>query len=272
MTLQHSPGYFTPGWTIVKTYLQDTLVYRFDLFVGLIRVLILIGVFRYFWIALYGGQATYAGVPIDKALTYAALSLIINPLFSNALIGEVSRRIRSGNILFDVTRPMNFGDLLLFQTLGQATVKLLTTALPLFVLTYALVGIAVPASVVTWLAFLASVSLSFLIAFFIDYIAALWGFWITEASGIRFAKWSITDLLAGVYLPLWVFPGWLQQVALILPFRGINYTPLAIFVGYIEPGRVPLELGFQLAWVIALAVLSRLLYRRAIKMLAIQGG
>jgi ABC-2 type transport system permease protein len=272
LTRRSNPGFLAPGWAIVKAYLQDTLVYRFDLLIGLARVLILIGVFHYFWLALYGGRADYAGVPINQALTYAALSLIINPLFSNSLVMEVGGRIRSGNVLFDVTRPVNYGDLLLYQTAGKAAVRLLTTTLPLFALTYLLVGIDMPAAPAMWLAFLASLGLSFLIAYYIDYLAALAGFWFTETSGIRFAKWSLTDLLAGVYLPLWVFPGWLQHTALALPFRGINFTPVAIFVGYFAPDRVPLELAFQAAWVIALVLLSRLVYRRAQKTLAVQGG
>jgi ABC-2 type transport system permease protein len=114
--------------------------------------------------------------------------------------------------------------------------------------------------------------LGFLIAFLVDFIFSLAGFWVTETWGIFFAKWSIVDIFGGKFLPLWIFPPGLKQIAFILPFRGIHYTPLAIFVGEVSPQQIPAELGFQALWVILLASLGRFIYAVAVKKLAVQGG
>jgi len=271
-TFSQWAGDLPAGMAIIKSHVQETLVYRFDLVIGLVRALILVGVFRYLWLALYTGRPDVNGASLAQTLAYAALSLIINPLFSNWLIGKVANQMRTGNIIFDVTRPSYFGDLLLYQTVGQALVKLITTSIPLFVIVTVWLRIALPDTPVVWLGFAVSLVLSFLTAFYIDYLASLWNFWVTNASGMRFAKWSITDFLAGVYLPLWIFPAALQQVVLLLPFRGINYTPLAIFTGYILPDRIWPELAFQLVWVVVLMFVSRRLYVAAMRKLSVQGG
>ncbi len=262
----------SPFLTVVIIYLQETLVYRFDLVIGLIRTFILVLVFRALWGALYGQQDAYLGVSIASITTYAVMSLVINPLFSNSLILETNERIRSGDILFDITRPMAYADLLLYQTIGKSLVRFLTASLPLFILAALVLGIRLPASPWVWLAFLSSFGLAFLIAFYVDFIVSLAGFWITEIGGIRFAKWSLTDLLAGVYIPLWLFPAPFKAIALALPFRGINYTPLSILVETTPLYRAGWELGFQLLWVIALFGLSRLVFARVVRKLAVQGG
>jgi len=257
---------------LMRASLQDKLVYRFDLVVGLIRTFILIFIFRYLWIALYAGRQSYAGVTLDQTITYAAISLILSPLFPNSLIVEVGRRIRNGNILFDITRPIYFGNLLLFQMSGQFIATLLTTALPMLALTFLAVKLVLPGSPLVWLAFLVSLIMGFITAFLIDYIASLAGFWTTEIGGIFYAKWSVVDILGGKFLPLWIFPTALQQIALVLPFRGINYTPLAILIGEINLSQIPTELGMQLLWLLILAGLGRLIYSLAVKKLSVQGG
>ena len=260
------------AFRLVQVSLQEKLTYRFDLIVGLIRTTILISVFRYLWIALYGGRVVYGGVTIDQTITYAAMSIIVSPLFPNSLILDVGSRIRSGNILFDITRPMYYGNLLLFQTMGQSVANLLTSSLPLFALACLFVEMALPTSPVVWVAFLLSLFLGFLTAFLVDFICSLSGFWITETWGVFFAKWSVIDVLGGKYLPFWIFPPVLRQMALALPFRGINYTPLSILVGEVNLHQIPVELGIQAAWIVLLACLGRLIYAAAVKKLAVQGG
>ena len=267
-----SPFLRNAAFSLIRSSLQEKLVYRFDLVVGLLKTFIFIVVFRYLWIALYGGRDTYAGVTVDQTITYVTMSMVITPLFPNRLILDVGNRIRTGNILFDITRPLYYGDLLLFQNMGQFVATFLTSSLPMFVLACLFIEMTLPASLVVWLAFLISLFLGFLTAFLVDFLFSLSGFWITETWGIFFAKWGVVDILGGKYLPLWIFPLVFKQIVLILPFRGINYTPLSILVGTVSPRRIPAELGFQILWIILLTCLGRLIYAAAVKKLAVQGG
>lgn len=167
---------------------------------------------------------------------------------------------------------MYYGNLLFFPLIGQALATLLTTSLPMLAITPLFVHLSLPTSPLVWLAFLTSLTLGFLIAYLIDYIAALSAFWVTETWGIFFAKWNLIDVLGGKYLPLWIFPPVWKEIALLLPFRGMNYTPLAILGGEIGLQQAPLELGFQLVWIMILAVLGRLVFAAAVKKLSVQGG
>ncbi|NCP88022.1 MAG: hypothetical protein CO094_09065 [Anaerolineae bacterium CG_4_9_14_3_um_filter_57_17] len=257
---------------LIRASVQEKLVYRFDLLVTLVRNLILITIFRFLWLSLYGGQAEFGGVSLNQTLTYATLGIILSPLFPNSLILDVGGRIRSGNILFDISRPLHFGSLLLYQMMGQFVAALATSAAPMFLIALALGELTLPTSGWVWLAFGVSLALGFFIAFWLDFIVALAGFWLTETWGLFYAKWSVVDALSGKYLPLWIFPPFLRGLALALPFRGILYSALAIFVGQVPLEKIPAELGFQLVWALMLTLMGRLGYVAAARHLSVQGG
>jgi ABC-2 type transport system permease protein len=257
---------------LIRTDLQQSLVYRFDLVIGLIKTFILIFIFRSLWTALYGGSSTFAGVTIAQTLTYATISMVISPLFPNSLIQEVGARIRTGDILFDLSRPIYYGSLLLYKMAGEGLTALLTSTIPACIIVSLFPEMAWPISPLVWISFGLSLCLGFITAFLIDFTFALSGFWFTETWGIFYAKWSLTDVFGGKFLPLWIFPPLLEKIALYLPFRGITYTPVAILVGEIGLEQVPLQIGFQIAWIILLAGLSWVIYHLAIRKFAIQGG
>jgi ABC-2 type transport system permease protein len=265
-------GSLTPALSLIRASLQEKLVYRFDLLISILRNFILVFVFRYLWLALYGGRAEFAGVSLQQTLTYATLGVILASLFPNSLVLDVGSRIRTGNILFDINRPLYFGSLLLYQTLGQSVAALATSVAPMFFLAMFLGDMTIPTSPIIWLAFGLSLFLGFLIAFWLDFIVSLAGFWLTETWGLFFAKMSIVDGLSGKYLPLWIFPPFWMALVMVLPFRGIMYSALAIFIGQVSPEQIPAELGFQLVWVLVLALVGRLGFAAAVRKLSVQGG
>jgi len=265
-------GRIRPALSLMRASLQEKLVYRFDLLISILRGFILVFVFRYLWLALYAGQAEFDGVSLQQTLTYATLGVILTPLFSNSLVWDISSRIRTGNILFDINRPLYFGNIFLYQAVGDSLAALATSVAPMFVLALFFGDMTLPSSPLVWLAFAVSVLLGFLIAFWLDFIVSLAGFWLTETWGLFFAKSSIVDALSGKYLPLWIFPPFWMGLVMVLPFRGITYSALAIFIGQVSPGQIPAELAFQLAWVLVLALVGRWGYNAAVRKLSVQGG
>ncbi len=82
----------------------------------------------------------------------------------------------------------------------------------------------------------------------------------------------LVAILSGAYLPLWIFPDAVRRVIGYLPFRGIQYVPLSILVGWSGPQDYLRELAIQAAWVVILGLAAEGLYRLALRQLKIQGG
>lgn len=260
------------AWTQVKLDMQYQFTYPHEIFTEFLQMSLQMIVFRQVWIAMYGGRETHAGVTLAQAVTYQLVIVIVVRLFTTWVLWSANDRIRTGDIVFQIARPMYYGHILLCEFVGQSVTKLLTASLPMFALTCLVFRPNLPSSVSVWLAFGASLALGFLTAFYLDYILALLGFWTTDLSGLFWAKGSIIQLLGGSYLPLWIYPAALRRILAFLPFQSVGYTPVAIFVGQIGLDQVPRALAVQLVWLIILAVGSRRLYAAAIKRLAVQGG
>ena len=257
---------------LTKISLLGKLSYPHDMLGSLLRMLLEAVVFWRLWIALYAGREVYAGVTLAQALTYQVIHVIVIRLFANWITWDATRRIENGDIVLDLTRPMYYGRVLLFQFVGQSATMFVTTSLPMFGLVCLIFRPSLPSSAAVWSVFGLSLTLGFLTSFYLDYVVALIGFWTTRVSGFLWVKDSVVAILGGAYLPLWIYPPVLKQVLAFLPFRGISYTPVAILVGAISLDQVPGAFAVQIVWLALLAWGSRGLYAVAMKRLAIQGG
>jgi ABC-2 type transport system permease protein len=260
------------AWAQIKANMQYHFTYPHDVLTDLLHMFIEMLVFREVWIALYAGRKAYAGVTLGQAVTYQLVNVIVVRLFSTWIVYSANHRIRTGDIVFQITRPTYYGHILLYEYVGQAGAKLLTASLPIFGVACLLFRPTLPSSAGVWLSFVFSLGLGFLTAFYLDFLLALIGFWTTELGGLFWAKESIIMILGGTYLPLWIYPPLLRQILAFLPFQGLSYTPVAIFVGQIGPNQLPRAFAVQLAWLVILVAGSRRLYAAAMKRLAVQGG
>jgi ABC-2 type transport system permease protein len=260
------------AWAQIKYNLQYHLTYPHDALTDLLKTFVEMLVFREVWIALYAGRDTHAGVTLAQAVTYQLVNVIVVRLVSTWVVYSVHNRIRTGDIVFSITRPMYYGHILLCEFVGQAIGKLVTSSLPMFGVACLLFSPALPSSAAVWASFALSLGLGFLTAFYLDYLLALLGFWTTDVGGLFWAKESVIMLLGGTYLPLWIYPRLLGQILAYLPFQGISYTPVAILIGQIGLDQVPRALVVQIAWLAILAAGSRWVYGAAMKKLAVQGG
>lgn len=82
---------------------------------------------------------------------------------------------------------------------------------------------------------------------------------------------KLVFVLGGLMLPLSIYPGWLQSLALATPFAAMLYGPGSLVSGN-EPGlALPLALKL-LGWCALAAVVMCVLERRGVRRLEVEGG
>jgi ABC-2 type transport system permease protein len=260
------------AWASIRINMAYQLTYPHELFTDMLQMGLQMLVYRQVWIALYGGRDARAGVTLAQAVTYQLVNVIVVRLFSTWILAMANNGIRSGDIVFQIARPMTYEHIWFYEFAGQAVTKLLTTSLPMYALVCLITRPTLPSSTAVWLSFGLSLGLGFLTAFYVDYILSLIGFWTTALGGLFWAKESILMVLGGTYLPLWIYPPALRRILAFLPFQGISYTPVAILIGQIDLSEVPRAFAVQVVWLVLMAVVSRRLYAAAMVRLAVQGG
>jgi ABC-type uncharacterized transport system permease subunit len=81
-----------------------------------------------------------------------------------------------------------------------------------------------------------------------------------EVWGMAFMASFLSQFLSGFTIPLWIFPDWLAQLALALPFHFLFYTPAQALLAGMSTEEFLLTLGQELLWIVLMAMGCRALW------------
>jgi ABC-2 type transport system permease protein len=260
-------------WGIAQATIKGELVYRFEFFSAILGTILTTLLLYLLWRAVYE-SAVSMELSYQGLITYVVLgqAFSFGRMGQRRMIMRIGANIRSGNVALDLIRPTDYQLLHFSDILGAYITETLMVSLPSYALALLLFGIDAPASWEAAAGFVASLGGAFLLVFSLDFFIGLMAFWTHSVWGLAYAKMAVVDVLAGTIVPLSLFPGWLERVAMALPFRGIAYVPLSIYTGAIRGADIWASILGQLAWGIALILLTRLIWLRARRRLVVQGG
>jgi ABC-2 type transport system permease protein len=177
--------------------------------------------------------------------------------------------VRSGDVAIDLVRPWDLQAALLADDLGRAGFSLLARFLPPMLVGAAFFELRLPESVVGWVAFVVSVPLAAVVGFGLRFLLGLTAFWLLDWRGVSTLYAVVSGLLTGLVVPIAMFPAWAQVAIWCTPFPAMVQAPADLLVGRGEPW---LLLAHQVAWLIGLLLLGRIVLRRAERVLVVQGG
>lgn len=186
---------------------------------------------------------------------------------------DLADRIRTGDVVTDLLRPIHPVASYLAADLGRAGHAVLTR----FVLPVALGALVfdlyVPARPLTYPLFAVSVLLAVVVSFGCRYLVNAAAFWLLDIRGVQ-AVWGLAGgVLAGLYFPLRFLPDWFAVVLWVAtPFPSVLQTPLDVIVERDPPTAQVGLVGLQAVWAVVLFGLCRLVQHRAERRLVIQGG
>ena len=186
---------------------------------------------------------------------------------------DLSDRIRTGDVASDLLRPVPPVTAYLAADLGRAGHAVLTRLLPPVVAGAVFFTLAVPQRWPTVPLFLVSMVLAVLGSFGCRFLVNATAYWLHDARG-PLMLWTLgSGVLAGLYFPLRLLPGWAAVTLWVAtPMPGLLQTPLDVLVERDPPGRQLVLVLLQAAWAAGLLLLAGLVQRRAERKLVVQGG
>ena len=113
--------------------------------------------------------------------------------------------------------------------------------------------------------------LAALLQFFLFEALSLLAFWVENTYGIRFTVRVIMEVVGGAIIPLSFFPQILQKLFLLLPFSYLIYLPMRIYLGKIPLDEVPLEFLKEGVWIVGLALLNMMIWKKGIRQYVAMG-
>ncbi|EWM15703.1 ABC-2 family transporter protein [Kutzneria sp. 744] len=252
------------GFHRYSTYRQAVLAgTATNIVFGLIKVGILSGVF------LARDGASIGGYDLTTTITYVWLGqglLGVVDLWSE---DDLAERIRTGDIVVDLSRPWNLQTALLCTDLGRAGYSAIARFVPQLLLGAVFFPFRWPDDPMVAPAFVLSTALAVLVSFNLRFLLGLTTFWLLDSRGVRSLYSIAAPTLAGLEIPLSFFPGWAQHALSFTPFPSMLQFPINVFV---QDGPVLAMLAQQLLWALLLAATARLVLARAMHKVVVQGG
>jgi ABC-2 type transport system permease protein len=257
-------------WEIARGGFRRYSTYRAATLAGVFTNTVFGFIQAFVFLAVYESRAEIGGFDAVDALTYVFVTqALLAPVdIFNTGMSEISDRIRTGDVVTDLYRPVDFQSYWLAVNLGRAAFQAIARGAPPFVIGALVFDLATPSGIATWAAFALSVVLAVIIGFGLSFTLALTGFWLLDTRGPFQLVGVVMQFLSGFIVPITFFPKWLEALSRALPFAAMAQVPVEVFLG--RSGLA--ALAGQAAWALALLGLGRLVLARATRRVVVQGG
>jgi len=263
-------------WRVYVEFIRvgfvNTLAYRLRYYTGIVTYFIYVTVYYFIWKAIYEHSSTIEGFDFSHILTYIAVGWIIRSFYFNNVDQDMANQVIEGKLAMDLIKPVNIQCMYVAQAFGESLFRAGMLSLPTALALMLIYPLRRPASLHHFLAFLASVLLSFFIVAAINFAVGTLAVRLKSILGLLRAKYFLLELFSGLLLPISFFPGVFQKIFKLLPFQYISYIPVLLYLGKINGGAIVGSLALQLVWVVVLFLIGDAMWKVSSRKITIQGG
>lgn len=271
--LKNGVGVMRMYLEMFKVELKTNIAYRFQIWARLLGDVVFVAMWYYVWKALYSGVDDMHGKFFSETILYViAAQFLITINNSGSPLWGMDYDISNGNIAYELIKPYNFIAKKLTQCVSSSISVFLLSSMWVFSVTFFVLNVELPSSIVTWIMFLISFVAGYLIRFFIELSFSFLSFWVLHIGGIRALFTFLISLFSGSVIPLWFFPKGVRYITDILPFKYIYFVPCDIISNYKGVEVSCKYILVQFIWVIISILIAGLVWKKGIKKLIIQGG
>ena len=262
---------------LFRTRITEQIQYRaaalastsIGVFWGILQIVMFTVFFTY-------GNVDNIEMTLPQAVSYAWLAqMLLGVIGAVDMDGELREKITSGNVSLELCRPLDlyshwFAKTAAFR-LGRSVWRMVFTLAAALIVPAAM-RLSMPDSVVGFALFLLSVCSAFLLSAAFVMVLASVRMGLTWGEGPIYALGLLAGLLSGTYLPLQLWPDFLQTILLLQPFAGLMDIPLRLYIGSMPPEEALWAISLQLIWAVVFIIIGRTLMSQKLKGLIVQGG
>lgn len=262
-----------PYWRLFLAGIKQQATYRLAMFGGLIAN----ATFGFLKTAILSATVVAGGGTVggyDGAMMASYVWVGQGLLGSLNLNGrlDLSDRIKSGDVTTDFLRPLDVQAATVVTELGKAVYALLPRGVPSIAIGALFVGLGTPASAWTWVLAFISLGLGLVVSQTTVYLLTTAGFWLVELRGLQTMYMMLSGFLAGLFVPVSLFPHWLERIAHATPFPAMMQYPIDIFTEHGGSTGSAERIAAQCFWIALTCAAGWWLTRLGRRRLEVQGG
>lgn len=257
---------------LVHMTFLEKLAYVKAIWINITGTMISIIIYYFLWKYVFMERDELEGFTMAQMTTYVILSRILASQFGEGINKLFADWIYDGSVGMEMLRPVSLMFTLFARRFGEFMFFVLAQGIPIMAVSFLVLGGVGPLNMPYMVLFIVSVLLSVVIMFFFEFMVGLCSFYTLSPWGMMFTKRAILSILSGGVVPLFLFPGWVEQLLNYLPFAGMVSIPANIYLGKYPMKEALFFIGLQMIWVFLLAAMTQGLFRKVIKKVVVQGG
>ncbi|MFT7836541.1 ABC-2 family transporter protein [Saccharothrix sp. BKS2] len=241
--------------------------YRQAMFAGM-ATNVVFGMLRLAVLAAAVSSGPIAGYDLAAASTYTWLGQGLMAFVVLGGDGQLSERIRTGDVVVDLYRPWHLQPALFAEDVGRGAYALVVRFAPPVAFGALLFPFRWPEPAVVP-AFAVSLVLALTTSFGLRFLLNATTFWLLDNRGLHGLYTLSTWLLCGLAVPLAFFPDWARTALWFTPFPAVLQAPIDVFLS-----AAPLwtTLAHQAFWAVTVMAAGHLVLQRAVRRVVVQGG
>lgn len=223
------------------------------------------------WATVLAERGEVGGYDWDAMRTYYVIGFVTAAIAFGGTEGTAAQRILDGHIAIDLLKPVDFQRARAAEFFGSI---LGNTPLIGIGLTVSLLFLdpLPPASAAAGLLTFVSMVLIMPLAFDLMFLSIMLCFWTRTYHGVMWSRRTVVAFFSGMLVPIALMPAALQTVASWLPFVHFTKTPSDIYLGRVDTTEALGLVALEAAWAVALWIVARLLWWRAVRVVTVHGG
>lgn len=216
-----------------------------------------------------------AGLSLKQVVTYAWLTQLLFLMQPTSIDGEILSKITSGDVGIEMCRPID----LYFHWFAKTAASRLSPMFwrgsitilfgMLMPLSYRL---TLPVSFSGFICALISTASALLLCTAFGMLASAVRLSIIWGDGPTYIIMLIGCVFSGGYLPLQLWPKFMQGFLLVQPFAGYLDIPLRLYIGTMPAKDAVWAIGLQVMWTIAFIAIGKALMSKRLRNIIVQGG
>ena len=212
----------------------------------------------------------------EQLATYIWMQQAFLALFMTWFMeNEIFDSVMDGNICYELCRPIDIYDMWFARSVANRTSRALLRCVPILLVAFLLpepYGMTLPKDFISFGCFLISMLLAMTVTISMCMLVYLLSFFTVSPQGLKLVFAMTAEILQGNVIPIPFFPQRVRQIMELLPFASMENVPLRIYSGHISGCEAAKAMLLQLFWIIILIATGKLICRRAMKKVTVQGG
>jgi ABC-2 type transport system permease protein len=249
---------------------KDRISSPYEVFARAVFFGVIVYIFSRLWSTMAESGVAFGAVGDHRQLVWYLFITESIILSLPPLPEMVDQEIQTGNIAYQLVRPLDYVANRSMSFLGDVSARFSVNVLVGFLTATALVGVPIEAKYLV-----AAIPIfvgAFLIHLGLNLSISMLGFWVEDTLPFFWIYSKVAFIFGGLFMPIDYYPHWLREICKSLPLQDGVYS-VAQSALHLEGSGPPLPLFLrQMRWAVAAIALAAILFRVGVRRLEARGG